>query len=276
MNNLWYDLFLATVSAILGALFGVIIPKLLKDKTETPEIYVDKQLVFSQTHIEQKQYTVNTVNNQKQNSNSTNKSQSTSGGEMFFAVLVIAVLMVFGFLKYEKEISAVILCTFVFLETTFLTTAYVIVKKYYVDKSIKLILLFNIFATIGVPILLYLEKNPITSLVVNKQELLHQAERNGMFFLLRDVDTFGFLLYQAIGIIIMVGFLSFTMLGLMHVLSMINLALRNRFGKVWNWIFRKTLGFCKSVKFYIFFGSFLLVLSFLFVSGILWLLITSL
>ena len=69
MNNLWYDLFLAIVSAILGALFGVIIPKLLKDKTETPEIYVNKQLVFSQIHIEQKQYIVNTVGYQKQNNN---------------------------------------------------------------------------------------------------------------------------------------------------------------------------------------------------------------
>lgn len=275
MNNLWYDLFIATVSAILGALSGVIIPKLLKDKTQTSEIYVDKQMVFSQIHIEQKQYIVNTVDSQRRNSNSTNKSQSTSGGEMFFGVLAIAVLLVFGFLKYENGISKVILCTFVFLETTFLITACVMVKKYYVDKSIKLILFFNIFATIGVPILLYLEKNPITGIVVNKQELLHQAERNGMFSLLRDVDTFGFLLYQAIGVIVMVGFLSFTMIGLMHVLSMINLTLRNRFGKVWSWIFRKTLGFCKSVKFYIFFGAFLLVLSFLFVSGILSMLITS-
>ena len=275
MNNLWYDLFIATVSAILGALSGVIIPKLLKDKTQTSEIYVDKQMVFSQIHIEQKQYIVNTVDSQRRNSNSTNKSQSTSGGEMFFGVLAIAVLLVFGFLKYENGISKVILCTFVFLETTFLVITYVVVKKYYVDRSIKLILLFNIFATIGVPILLYLEKNPITGIVVNKQELLHQAERNGMFSLLRDVDTFGFLLYQAIGVIVMVGFLSFTMIGLMHVLSMINLTLRNRFGKVWSWIFRKTLGFCKSVKFYIFFGAFLLVLSFLFVSGILSMLITS-
>lgn len=269
MNNLWYDLFLATVSAILGAVFGVIIPKLLKDKMDTPEIYVDKQLVFSQIHIEQKQYTVNMVGGQKQNSNSTNKNSSTSGGEIFLVVLAIAVLMVFGFLKYEKEISTVILCTFVFLETTFLTTAYVIVKKYYVDKSIKLILLFNILSTIGVPILLYLEKNPITGIVVNKQELLHQAERNGMFSLLQDMDTFGFLLYQAIGVIIMVVFLSFTMIGLMHVLSMINLTLRNRFEKAWSWIFRKTLGFCKSVTFYMLWGIFLLVLSFLFVSGIL-------
>ena len=155
-----------------------------------------------------------------------------------------------------------------------MTTAYVIVKKYYVDKSIKLILLFNIFATICVPILLYLEKNPVTGLVVNKQEILYQAERN-VFSLLRDVDIFGFLLYQAIGVIIMGGFLAFTMIGLMHVLSMINLTLKNRFGQVWSWIFRKTLGFCKSVKFYMFVGIFLLVLSFLFVSGALSTLIVS-
>ncbi len=275
MDNLWYDLFLAIVSAVLGALFGVIIPKLLKDKKDIPEIYVDRQLVFSQIHIEQKQYIVNAVGCQKENSNSTNKSQSASGGEIFFGALIVAVLLVFGFLKYEKEISTVILCTFVFLETTFLTTAYVIVKKYYVDKSIKIILLFNVLATIGVPILLYLEKNPITGLIVNKQEILQRAERNGIFSLLQDVDIFGFLLYQAIGILILAGFLIFTMIGLMHVLSMINLTLKNRFGKVWSWIFRKTLGFCKSTKFYMFFGFFLLVLSFLFVSGVLSMIVTS-
>lgn len=274
MDNLWYDLFLAIVSAILGALFGVMIPKFLKDKKEIPKIHVDRQLVFSQIHIEQKQYIVNTVGCQKENSYSS-KSQSASGGEIFFGALIVAVLLVFGFLKYEKEISTVILCTFVFLETTFLTTAYVIVKKYYVDKSIKIILLFNGLATICVPALLYLEKNPILGIVVNKQEILQQAEINGIFSLLLDVDIFVFLLYQAIGIIILVGFLTFAMIGLMHILSMINLTLKNRFGKVWSWIFTKTIGFCKSVKFYMFFSSFLLTLSFLFVSGVLSLLITS-
>lgn len=275
MDNLWYDLFFAIASAILGALFGVIIPKLLKDKKEVLEIHIDRQLVFSQIHIEQKQYIVNTVGHQKENSNSTNKSQSASGGEILFGSLIAAVMLVFGFLKYEKEISTVILCTFVFLETTFLTTAYVTVKKYYVDKSIKIILLFNILATIGVPILLYFVKNPITGLVINKQEILRQVERTGIFSLLLDVDIFGVLLYQAIGVILLVGFLTFTMIGLMHVLSMINLTLSNRFGKMWSWIFRKTLGYCKSVKFYMFFCSFLLVLSFLFVSGVLSMLITS-
>ena len=275
MNNLWYDLFLAIVSAILGALFGVIIPKLLKDKKEMPEIHVDKQLVFSQIHIEQKQYMVNTVRYQKESSNSTNNSQSTSGGEIIIGYLIVALLLVFGFLKYEKQISTIILCTFVFLETTFLTTAYAAVKKYYVDKSIKSILLFNILATLGVPILLYLVKYPMMGQVVNKQEMLRQAEMSGIFSLLSDVDIFGFLLYQALGVIILVGFMTFTLIGLMHVLSMINLTLKKRFGKMWSWIFRKTLGFCQSVAFYMFLGSFLLVLSFLFVSGVLSMLITQ-
>lgn len=275
MNNLWYDLFLAIVSAILGAVFGVIIPKLLKDKNEMPEIHVDKQLVFSQIHIEQKQYMVNTVRYQKESSNSTNNSQSTSGGEIIIGYMIVALLLVFGFLKYEKQISTIILCTFVFLETTFLTTAYAAVKKYYVDKSIKSILLFNILATMGVPILLYLVKYPMMGQVVNKQEILRQAEMSGIFSLLSDVDIFGFLLYQALGVIILVGFMTFTVIGLMHVLSMINLTLKKRFGKMWSWIFRKTLGFCQSVAFYMFFGSFLLLLSCLFVSGVLSMLITQ-
>lgn len=274
MNNLWYDLFLAVVSAILGALFGVIIPKLLKDKKEETDIYVDRQIVFSQIHVEQKQYIVNTIGYEKENGNNANKGQNTSGGEIIWGYLLVALILVLGFLKYEKQISAVVLCLFVFLETTFLTTAYVMVKKYYVDKQIKSILLFNVFATVGVPVLLYLLKNPMMGQVLNKQEILRQVEKSGIFSLLFETDIFAFLLYQALGVIIMVGFLTFTLIGLMHVLAMVNLTLKKRFSKMWGWIFRKTLGFCKSVVFYILFGSFLLVLSFLFVSGVLAMLIS--
>ena len=59
---------LAVVSAILGALFGVLIPNLLKDEKKTTDIQVDKQLVFSQIHIEQNQYIINNSGNQCVNS----------------------------------------------------------------------------------------------------------------------------------------------------------------------------------------------------------------
>lgn len=266
MGNLWYDLSQAIISAILGALFGVLIPKLLKDK-KISDIHVDKQLILSQIHIEQKQYIVNTVESQRKNSNNANKSQSVSTGEIIILWLVVAVLLVYGFLKCEKKISIAILRAFVFLEMTFLTTAYIMVKKYCVDKAIKSILLFNILATTGVPILLYLEQNPITGQVVNKQEILHQVDISRI--LLSDGELFGFLLYQAIGVIILVGFMIFTLIGLMHVLSMINLTLKSRWGKIWSLIYSKTIVFCNSVTFYMSFGIFLLVLSFLLVSGIL-------
>ena len=92
MGNLWYDLSQAIISAILGALFGVLIPKLLKDK-KISDIHVDKQLIFSQIHIEQKQYIVNTVESQRKNSNNANKSQSVSTGEIIILWLVVAVLL---------------------------------------------------------------------------------------------------------------------------------------------------------------------------------------
>lgn len=120
----------------------------------------------------------------------------------------------------------------VLLESAFLTTAYMVTKKCDVDRSIKSILIFNIFATVCVPILLYLMKNPIKNAFVNKEAILNTINSDGVFSLLHDVNAYGFLLYQAIGIIIL-------------------------------------LGFCNSAGFYIGFGILLLVISFLFVSGIL-------
>ena len=68
IEKIGYDLVVAVVSAILGALFGVLIPNLLKDEKKTTDIQVDKQLVFSQIHIEQKQYIINNSGNQCVNS----------------------------------------------------------------------------------------------------------------------------------------------------------------------------------------------------------------
>ena len=68
IEKIGYDLVLAVVSAILGALFGVLIPNLLKDEKKTTDIQVDKQLVFSQIHIEQIQYIINNSGNRCVNS----------------------------------------------------------------------------------------------------------------------------------------------------------------------------------------------------------------
>lgn len=276
MNNILYDIFIAIVSGLSGAIFGAIIPRLIKDKNDTPQINIEKQLVFSKIQVDQKQYIVDSRESQRKSNKSNNRKQNLSGGEIIFCYLLIAAVLVKFFLKYERQINLFTLCTFIFLETTFITTAAITLKKYSIDKSIKHILLFNIVATICVPIILYFEQNPILGQMFNKKEILGKIETSGIFTLLFDSYTFAFLLYQIIGLVILMAFMTFTLFGLMHVLSMINLALKNRFSKMWSWIFRKTLVFCESFKLYMIIGISLLVLSVLFVSGILSTFITSL
>lgn len=269
IKKIGYDLVLAVVSAILGALFGVLIPKLLKDEKKTTDIQVDKQLVFSQIHIEQKQYIINNSGNQCVNSKGTYKSESSYGTEIVVVFLLVALFLIYWFLKYEKIICAVVLVLFVFLEVAFLVAEYIITRRYRIDKSIKYILLFNILATICIPILVSFIKMPIMGPDFDKEAMLNKMQEEGIFTALFDVEVFGFLLYQAMGVIILIVFMIFTLVGMIHVLSMINLVLKNRFGKMWEWFYIKTMGLCKSVKFYISFGLLLLVLSFLCISGVL-------
>lgn len=269
IEKIGYDLVLAVVSAILGALFGVLIPKLLKDEKKTTDIHVDKQLVFSQIHIEQKQYIINNSGNQCVNSKGTYKSESSYGTEIVVVFLLVALFLIYWFLKYEKIICAVVLVLFVFLEVAFLVAEYIITRRYRIDKSIKYILLFNILATICIPILVSFIKMPIMGPDFDKEAMLNKMQEEGIFTALFDVEVFGFLLYQAMGVIILIVFMIFTLVGMIHVLSMINLVLKNRFGKMWEWFYIKTMGLCKSVKFYISFGLLLLVLSFLCISGVL-------
>lgn len=269
IEKIGYDLVLAVVSAILGALFGVLIPKLLKDEKKTTDIQVDKQLVFSQIHIEQKQYIINNSGNQCVNSKGTYKSESSYGTEIVVVFLLVALFLIYWFLKYEKIICAVVLVLFFFLEVAFLVAEYIITRRYRIDKSIKYILLFNILATICIPILVSFIKMPIMGPDFDKEAMLNKMQEEGIFTALFDVEVFGFLLYQAMGVIILIVFMIFTLVGMIHVLSMINLVLKNRFGKMWEWFYIKTMGLCKSVKFYISFGLLLLVLSFLCISGVL-------
>lgn len=153
----------------------------MKDKNDISEINIEKQVVFSQIHIEQKQYIVNSIKSKRNSDKSNNKKQNLSEEQIIFCYFLIAVVLVKFFLKYERQINLFTLCTFVFLEVAFMTIAFIILKKYSIDKSIQHILMFNIVSTICVPIILYLEQNPILGKMLNKQEILNKVENSGIF-----------------------------------------------------------------------------------------------
>jgi len=267
MNNFFYDFMLAIVSAIVGALFGFIIPKLLKKNEEQTVNIIDKQLVFKQIHVEQNQYVYREAPKRREKNRKT--SSSNSGGEVFIIYVLGSLFLIYGYLKFEMEISRILIVLTVLLESAFITASINIMKKHCVDIKIKAILLFNIIATVGVPVLVYLMQYPIQGLLIDKKAVLDMIEQDGLISLLGNSDTYGFLLYQSIGVILIFGYILFVMLGTLHILSMANLALNSRLKKMWVWLYKRTIKFYNSCGWYIFFGIILLVISFLLVSGML-------
>lgn len=142
-----------------------------------------------------------------------------SGGKILLAYVTGSLLLIYGFLKFESQISNTIMSMAVLLESTFLTTSYVVTKKYNVDKSMRSILIFNIFSTCCLPVLLYLLKNPLTNSFVNKERILNTIRSDGLVSLSFDVGGYVFLLYQALGVITIFAFMLFTLIGTVHILS---------------------------------------------------------
>lgn len=244
----------------------MVIPILLKSKDQP--CIVKKQINFTQIHMEQKKVIYQSVEKQAD----TRKLQKDPGmgvGGILVLSAIGSLFLIYGFLKFENQIILFISILTVLLESAFLTTIYMVIKKHCIDAAIKGILLFNVLATIFSPFLLYMMKNPFMGQSVHKSEVLDTINNKGIFSLLSDANAFGFLLYQTMGILFLLCFLIFTMFGTVHILAMLNLALESRLKRVWQWFYMKTLKFCNSAKAYISIGGLLLVISFLFESGIL-------
>lgn len=55
---------------------------------------------------------------------------------------------------------------------------------------------------------------PIMGPNFDKEAMLNKVQEAGIFTILFDVEAFGFLLYQVIGVIILIVFMMFTLVGM--------------------------------------------------------------
>lgn len=268
MDNFLYDMFLAIFSAVLGAVLGLVIPKLFKSDKDNNTINTDKQLVFAQIHIEQNQYLYNSSLPKEKVSCKSKDKSDISAGEIVVALLIGSFFLIYGCLKYEQQIIYGCLFITVLLESVFLTMSHNVSKNIHLDTCLRSIFLFNVFSTCCIPILLYIIRYPFAGGFVDKKDILTMLIEKGVFSLLFDANTYGFLLYQALGIIFLFGFILYIFIGTIHIFAMINLALDNRNKNIYRFLYKKTRAFCKFASVYIGIGVMLLLISFLFVSGI--------
>lgn len=265
MDDFLYQLLLMVMSAVLGGVAGAIIPKWMFG--EEQKMVVDKQLNFNQIHLQQ-----SVIIQQRKETrivvNQRSKGNSDSGAEIIVMYALGAVLLAYGFLKFEANIKMTMAIVTVLLEAIFWVAAHLIIKRNMVDGKIKGILLFNILSAIYIPIIIYLLGDPIIVKNIDKAEILIKMQQEGPISILFEPEKFVFVLYQAIGVFIVFAYMLVVLLGTIHLLAMLNLALEGRGRRFFGLVYRKTYWIGKSFAWYLTFNIILLVISTIFVLGI--------
>lgn len=258
MDNYFFELLIGIIVTIIGAFIGPIIQKLLLNDTSTHHTY--RQFNFTEIHIRQN----NIISSPKDgNQNSTNANDNSS----FILYIIGAFFLVRGYLMYEANIKLGILLIFMFLESMFIASAYVIVKNNCIDSKIRSILIFNILSLIIVPCLIYFLEYPLIPRTIDDKAMYEFIIKDGISVIFTQTNNFMSILYQVVGLLFLLFFLLSTILGCLHTLSMLNLSIDGN--GFWRWIYKKTYIWCKSSFRYIITNIILLVLSFLMISGLL-------
>lgn len=265
------DIIIPILTSIIGAITGVLIERLISKEKDPEKILNKYELNFNNIHIQQNEK-IKEVVRYRSRPHKSKTSSELGPWEVIIGLLFIGLLLIWFYLKYEQQIIYGVLLASLFILFASLAAIFRMIKtKISFDSKFKSIVLWISISTILIPIELYFLKRPLFFEYVNKSEVLETMKTEGFTKILTkyNLNTFWFLLYQVFGVILALFSISLLIIGILHVWSMINLTLQNKMLKFWRFIYRITYSFVKSSKFYIIFSLFILILSFLFSSGIL-------
>lgn len=274
MNEITTDILIPILTAIVGAVVGVLIQNLITREKKGVSINSDNKSIlnlnFTEIHIQQNRIVKEREVLREQKVKRQSDATDSDGWLYIGGVIFVGLGLIYLYLKYQTEIHNGLLLSSIFVVSMCLSAVYVIVKRNIeIDSKFKAIIIWIIISIIFVPIELYLLKNPVYFNTLDKNAILETMSNDGLVSLLNQGSgIFGFLLYQVLGVILIIFFILHLLIGTLHIWAMINLSLNSRANFIWRFIYRTTYPFCSSTKFFIGFSAFLLVLSSLFVSGI--------
>lgn len=283
MSEISANILIPIVTAIVGAVVGVLFQNLLVPPSKNSYVINNNNgrmmnLNFANIHIEQNQIIKETkIIREKRIERRSESSDGDISGSIIL-MLIISAGLIWLYLKYQSEIHNGLLIGAVFVASMCLSAIYVITRRNIeIDRKFKTIITWIIISTIFVPIGLYLLQNPLYFKSVNKETILEVMNNNGLAELYTQfgVQIYGFLLYQVIGVVAMILFIIHLIVGNLHIWAMVNLSLGSKGKFIWKPLYKVTYPFCRSVASFIGFSVFLIIVSFLFISGILANLFTS-
>lgn len=187
----------------------------------------------------------------------------------FGIILVVVLGIVYPFIKYQDVISQVLMCSIFMLEIMIMfIVEYVIRRGWKFNDETQSLVIFNMLSSLLSLIILVLMKTPLFFDRYSQSEMLDYIDECGVVKLLFDDSSLLMYIISQMGaVLFLVIFIVKLMLSNISLLALIRIKVTGKERGFWVFIYNKIGNSCRRITKYIKESCFMLVISFLLMSG---------
>lgn len=195
-------------------------------------------------------------------------SEDNSSNTLF----LIAIFMVVALVNYIKHYNAIHFII-VFMSTAIgimaMGMACVCIHRgIRFKKDLNIMLVFNLFSIVIVPYLVWKTRTASEGRQLDMELLKTQMIQNEKFSIFEDISITFFLLYQIVGLVVIVIYMLLVFISNIYLISLINLNLSSRLRGMWEFLNRNTYKITSKPIHNVVVGIVFLIIGYVMVSGI--------
>lgn len=247
-----WDIFVSIFSGVMLLLIERFLVQNGKKETEHYENVIEPEVII----VREKEVRVE------------NRRDSEETGFPLF--LLLGIIAVVGYIKYSNVIHSFIVIVSISIGVMAIGMGLFCMKKgMRFKKDLNFLLIFNAMALVTVPWISKLTVKASAEQGLNIKVLKKQIELGNVYASTDIFDMF-FLLYQVIGLVAIMIYILSILISNIYLVSLINVNLNSKLRKMWYFFLRRTYRFVSKPIKVVMFESIFLLMSFLFVSGVIW------
>lgn len=264
-----FDIFLALLMLVLGALVGPFFQRLFFQHNEA-----DGKIKITITNRVEKVIEEKIIVKDERKILNKYSSKEQSQDDVFMYIIgfiFIGAILVYYYVKYQYTIIlSLILSTLFILSMTFSAIYYSTKRKVSLDNSLRVLLGWVIIISANLPFASYFLLNPLYSEQKNINEVAATLNAEGVTGVFNyGAETYFFYLYQALGAVFIIFLIVLLLSAVTYTWAIINIEINSHFQTLWKFLYKYSRTFSKDTFFYIGYTLFILVVIYLYVSGVL-------
>lgn len=254
------DILAGIISGIISGLFLLFIERLVTSKSQSVVGTREPTDIIEPTKIIVKEKVVY--------KNTKNDSEDDSSF-IFFVIILFMIVAVVNYIKYSSIVYFIIIFMSTAIGVMALGMAVFCIKKgMQFRKDLNIMLMFNMSALVTVPVLIWQTVVASEQRKIDMEALKAQITQTENFSIWDDMPTTIFLVYQIIGLMIIVIYMLSVLISNIYLISLINLNLNSGLRGMWQFLNQKTYTVGLKPAKIIWCEVIFLIISYLMVSGI--------